>query len=413
MDPAKRTVVVLSVIVFFVMTGIAMITPAIADYAAFLGADPFLAGLLVGALPAARVILDLPAGALGDRHGNVTMMKYGLAIIVVSSAIAAAAINYPMLLAMRFLEGVGGAFYVTSSLAALARAAPPEKRGRYMGIYVNMLLVGQTFGPVIGGAVTVWSGSLRAPFASYALSAAVSLVLVHTMLDLPDAGGDGRVDWSAAKRLVRDRHFLTVNFGVLSVFLVRGGIITTVLPFLTQMNWGLDLEGSAAMTGILITTMAAASMLTMYPSGLVADRYGRKWSFVSALFLGALVLPFIHGTRDLASAVPVMVLVGLMFGLAGPMASWATDLAPPENMGVAMGVYRTIGDLGFLLGPVMMGALIQTTSVGGEVSQIPFLFGSAWLLVGGLLLLTARDPSGERARARARSAAAMDPPRVL
>src|SRR3972149_6363069 len=141
MDTAKRTVLVLSAVVFFVMLGIAMITPDIAQYAKALGADPFLAGVLIGALPAARVLLDLPGGALGDRFGNRRMMMYGLGIIIVSSVAAALAFNYWMLLAVRFLEGVGGAFYVTSSLAALAKTAPEGKRGRYMGIYVNMLLV--------------------------------------------------------------------------------------------------------------------------------------------------------------------------------------------------------------------------------------------------------------------------------
>src|SRR3989337_1965186 len=119
MDPAKKTVLIPSLVVFFLMLGI-------------------------------------PAGALGDRFGNSRMMKYGLAIIVVSSLGAFVAFSYWMLLAVRFLEGVGSAFYVTSSLAALAKAAPAEKRGRYMGIYVNSLLLGQIFGPVVGGAVTVY-----------------------------------------------------------------------------------------------------------------------------------------------------------------------------------------------------------------------------------------------------------------
>ena len=408
MEAAKRTVIVLSSIVFFVMTGIAMITPAIADYARFLGADVFFAGLLVGALPAARVLLDLPSGALGDRFGNVTMMKYGLGIIAVSSAIAAAALNYPMLLGMRFLEGVGSAFYVTSSLAALARAAPPERRGRYMGIYVNMLLVGQTVGPIIGGAAILQWG-LRAPFVVYALCATVGIVLVSTTLKLPNGGAAARVDWGTAKGLLRNRDFLTVNLGVLSVFFVRAGITTTVLPFFTQLNWGLSLEESAAMAGILITVMAASSMLTMYPSGVLADRYGRKGAFVSSLLLMGIALPFIHGTTDFWSAVPVMFAIGLIFGLAGPMASWATDLAPRENMGVAMGVYRTISDVGFLMGPILTAGIIQATLVDGRMSQLPFFFSSAWAIGAGLLLLTARDPLGERSRARGRSLP--DPPR--
>ncbi len=399
MDGPKRIVLVLSSVVFFVMLGISMITPAIADYATYLGADAFFAGILVGALPLARVVLDLPAGAMGDRFGNARMMQYGLAIIVVSSLGAALSLNYFMLLAVRFLEGVGSAFYVTSSLATLARAAPMEKRGRYMGVYVNLLLAGQIFGPVVGGAVTLQWG-LRAPFVAYAGSAAFGLLLVSTLLHLPNLGGPTKVDWAAVKRILRDRDFVTVNLGVLAVFFARAGLITTVLPFFIQYNWNAGLEESVALTGVLITVMAGASLVTMYPSGVLADRYGRKGTFVASLLLMGLVMPFLFYTRDLASAIPLAVLLGLVLGLTGPMASWATDLAPPESMGVAMGVYRTIGDLGFLLGPVVQGAAIGLTMADGRVSQVPFLVASVWAIPFGLLLLTARDPSGERARAR-------------
>jgi len=70
---------------------------------------------------------------------------------------------------------------------------------------------------------------------------------------------------------------------------------------------------------------------------------------------------------------------------------------------MAMGVYRTIGDVGFLLGPVVMGAVLQATLLDGRVSQVPFLVASGWLAVTAVLLLTARDPAGERARARGAS----------
>src|SRR5512137_767215 len=107
MDPIKRTVLVLSAVVFLVMLGLAIILPVLPLYAEYLGADVFLAGVLVGALPAARVFIDLPAGSLGDRYGNPRMMRFGLILIAVSSFAAAIAFNYVMLLLVRVLEGVG------------------------------------------------------------------------------------------------------------------------------------------------------------------------------------------------------------------------------------------------------------------------------------------------------------------
>ena len=409
MDAAKKTVFVLSLIVFFVMLGIMMITPNIVEYANTLGADAFLAGVLVGALPAARVLLDLPASAFGKRFGNARMMRDGLAIIIVSSLGAAIAFNYYMLLAVRFLEGVGSALYVTSSLAALAKASPMEKRGRYMAIYVNMLLVGQIFGPAVGSLVVLQWG-LRAPFVVYGICAAAGLVLVVTTLKLGEDSSPSPLDWGMAKRLFRDRHFLTVNVGVLAAFFARAGVITMALPYFIESNWGLSAVDRGVTTGILITVLAGASFFTMYPSGALADRYGRKWTFVSSLLLMAVAIPFIYNAHDLLSAIPVAVGLGLTLGLTGPMASWAADLAPEDSMDVAMGVYRSISDFGFLLGPIVLGAVIQVSQVGSRITQAPFLVASVWLFLSGLLLLTARDPAGERARARSRELAA-DPPK--
>ena len=410
MDSAKKTLAVLSCVVFFVMLGIAMIIPALPQYALAFGADPFLIGLLVGALPAARLFLNLPAGALGDRLGNVAMMRYGLALIAISSAIATVAFSYTVLLAVRVVEGIGSAFYVTSSLATLAKAAPPDRRGRYMGVYVNMLLVGQVVGPAIGGAVTVQWG-LRAPFAAYSIAAAGGLLVLILALDVVQGSTRARLDWTAVRKLLRDRSFLTVNLGPLAAFFMRGGLIATVIPLFIHFNWGLPAAGATATAGILLTVMALASLVTMYPSGVLADRYGRKGTFVTSLVLMGLVTPFIFWARDLPSAMIVMAVFGLVIGLHGPLAAWVTDLAPPESLGTAMGLYRTIGDVGYFIGPVVLGGVLEATRADGEVTAAPFLVASGWMIATGLLLLTARDPSGERARART-GALANPPPGV-
>ncbi|HEY7587543.1 MAG TPA: MFS transporter [Thermoplasmata archaeon] len=408
MEPVKRTVLVLSSVVFLVMLGISIILPVLPLYGRALGASEFFVGLLVGALPAARVFLDLPAGTLGDRYGNPRMMRAGLGIIALSSFGAAIAFDYAVLLAVRVLEGVGSALYVTSSLATLARTVPMEKRGRYMGIYVNLLLVGQVVGPVVGGAVSIQWG-LRAPFVAYGLAATAGLVLLALTLPGTSGRAEARIDWAAARRLVRDRSFVTVNIGSLAAFFMRGGIIATVLPFFLALNWGLSEGDTAATAGLLVTIMALASMATMYPSGALADRYGRKPTFVTSLVLMGLVIPFVYTTIDLTSAIPVMVVFGLVLGLHGPLASWVTDLSPTNAMGTAMGLYRTIGDTGYLFGSVFLGGVLEVTKTSGQVSHLPFTIAAVWMVVSGLLLLTARDPSGERARARAR-AASLDAP---
>ena len=395
MQSIRRTVAVLSGTVFLVMIGISIIVPALPQYGLSLGATPFLAGVLVGALPTARVLLDLPAGALGDRHGNRRMMTTGLAIIALTSAFAVIAFNYWVLLAVRFAEGIGSAFYVTSSLAALAKRVPAERRGRYMGIYVNALLIGQIIGPVIGGAVVLAWG-IRAPFAAYALLACLGMLLITFGLE---PGGpattDGRVDRAAIRRLLSDRSYLIVTSGTMAAFFVRAGLITTVIPLFIALNWNVSASLAITYTGILITTNAVAQLLTLYPSGLLADRFGRKIPFVASLVLVGAVAPFLFVAKDITSAIPVMFLYGLALGLHGPLVAWTTDLTPKEIMGTSMGLYRTIGDLGFLLGPVILAAVLELTLVNGQVTIVPFLVAAVWASTAGLLMVFARDPVAE------------------
>lgn len=399
MASIRRTVAFLSGTVFLVMIGISIITPALPQYGRQLGATPFLVGLLVGALPATRLVLDLPSGAFGDRFGNRAMMQSGLAIIATTSLLAYLSFDYWVLLAVRAAEGVGSAFYVTSSLATLALHAPIEQRGRYMGIYVNALLIGQVLGPGIGAAVVAIS-DLRAPFGVYSLLALVGLLLITVGIEkAPRSDRRGAaVDFAAVRRLLRDRSYVLVNLGVMGTFFIRSGLITTVIPLFIAYNWGVDGVTAATLTGVLIITNALASLFTLYPSGWLADRVGRKIPFVTSLVLAGLVSPFLFYARDLGTAIPIMFVYGLVLGVHGPLAAWATDLTPREIMGTSMGLYRTLGDFGFLLGPVLLAAVVQLTLVEDRVTSAPFLFASGWVIVSGLLMLFARDPVAERKR---------------
>jgi ACDE family multidrug resistance protein len=405
MASLRRTIAVLSGTVFLVMIGISIITPALPQYATELGADPFLVGVLVGALPATRVVLDLPSGAFGDRFGNRFMMRCGLGIIATTSLLAYLSFDYWTLLVVRAAEGIGSAFYVTSSLATLAKHAPVERRGRYMGIYVNALLIGQVIGPAIGGFV-VLRGGLKAPFGVYSILSLIGFVLISTGI-VPNRRSEGpraRVDLTVVRRLLRDPSYVIVNIGVMGTFFIRAGLITTVIPLFIAYNWNVDPILAATLTGVLLTTNAVASLFTLYPSGWLADRVGRKIPFVTALVLAGLVSPLLFFATDLGSAIPIMFVYGLALGLTGPLAAWATDLTPQENLGTSMGLYRTLGDLGFFLGPFLLASVVHVTMANDRLTIIPFLVASAWAIVSGLLMLFARDPAAERTRAAATAA---------
>ncbi len=64
-------------------------------------------------------------------------------------------------------------------------------------------------------------------------------------------------------------------------------------------------------------------------------------------------------------------------------------------MGTAMGVYRSVADLGWVVGPLLMGYLSEAFAPP-ESNIWPFVAASIWVVFFGLLLLPARDPVGQR-----------------
>ena len=137
MREEKAAVIVLSVVVFLVLMGLTLITPALPFYAQEFGATATMVGLLISGFALARVVVNIPAGIWGDRTGHRRVMSYGLLIIGVSSFLAGFAFNYWALLAVRVAEGAGSALYVTSSMALLVRLAPKTRRGEYMSYIVR------------------------------------------------------------------------------------------------------------------------------------------------------------------------------------------------------------------------------------------------------------------------------------
>ncbi len=394
MKEESTTVIVLSSIVFLVLLGISILTPVLPFYAQEFGATEFMVGFLISGYALARVALDLPAGIMGDRRGHKKVMGYGLLLIASSSVLAGLAFNYWVLLAVRVAEGMGSALYVTSSTALLAKVVPASKRGQYMSYYVAALLLGGVSGPAAGGYIALHFG-LRAPFFFYAAVAAVALLLMRLFLpeERPN-GSQESISLHEVSRILRNPSFLLVNLATLSAFFVRGGINGVIFPLWAEAKFGFD----TGVIGLLLTVAALASMGTMFPSGHLADRYGRKLPFIASLLVTAVVLPFIFYSGTFLTLTATMVFYGLAIGMHGPMAAWAADLAPKESMGTAMGVYRMVGDMGWVLGPLVLSYIAENT--GPVANNLwPFLAASVWVATFGLLLIPAKDPVSRTGRA--------------
>lgn len=100
----------------------------------------------------------LPSGGLSDRIGVKKFFRFGIIVFVLSSLIASLSPNADLLIASRFLQGIGAALTSSTGPAILVSSFPPQHRGRVLGYSAASVYMGLAFGPFVGGFITQYAG---------------------------------------------------------------------------------------------------------------------------------------------------------------------------------------------------------------------------------------------------------------
>ena len=398
-----RTVLNLSLVTFFVLLGLSMVAPILPTYAESFNVSYTLVGFVISAFAVTRMALDMPAGLLSRRYDKKAIMISGLLLLSTSSILAGLATDYVILVIARLIEGAGSALYVTTATVYLAQISGEEKRGQWMSLYMGMLLLGSIFGPTFGGVLADLF-DIRMPFFAYATLTGLAIIPTLILPHLSNSQGTGstlklREIPGDIRQVLSSPSFLLVTFAVFTLFFLRTGVRSTLVPLFAANNLGL----SSGDIGLVLTFGAVATAVTMTPVGSISDRVGRKLPLAACLVLSAVSTIIIRDATDFFSLSITLVLYGAFVGLSGPSAAYITDLSPPDKLEISMGLYRMISDAGFVVGPLLIGfvADITATPVPGATHQglieiQPFLVAALLLLVALFALVKAKDPVKER-----------------
>jgi len=382
----------LSLVSGFVILGISIISPVLPQYALSFSIPVALVGWAVSAFALARLVMDIPAGFLADRFGRKRNMIFGLILIILSSIAAGTATDYAWLILARIVEGLGSALYITSSTTWVAQVTAGESRGRYMSLYTGLIFAGTSFGPTIGGYTAAHFG-LNAPFFAYAIFAFIGLMATLRLKEPADSARATRpkMRMQDVLSVLSNGPFMLVNCSVLALFFLRAGVRSTLVPLYASLNLGLSEER----IGIVLTVAAIVTSVCSFPSGWLSDKVGRKGPIMACLFLSGIAVLLIPLQGSLAGLTGIMVFYGLATGLQGSIAAWPADVAPEGRLGTSMGVYRVMGDIGMVLGPITATYIADYTG-HLTVTFVPFLAPALLCFVVGLLMIWAKDPAARR-----------------
>jgi MFS family permease len=354
-----------------------------------------LVSLAVGAAALGTLVTDVPAGALLERIGLRPAMVGGSALVAVGTLALAFTDRYPELVAYRLAAGVGTALWGLSRHAYVTETVPAARRGQAISVFGGIIRIGTFGGPVLGGTVAARFG-LHASFlaaAALAFAALALSVLLIRPAPRPRAGLTRGVRWALVGRLLRanGRDLGAAAVAQSLAQMIRAGR-HLIIPLYGADRLGLD----AAQVGLIMSAAAVVDVAMFVPAGLMMDRFGRKVAAVPSFATMAVGVGLIPAASGFEGLLAVAIVIGLGNGIgSGTMMTLGADLAPPGATGEFLGLWRLIGDVGALGGPLAVGFVAAAFGLVGGAFVLAAVGVAAAIILAVLVRETRVSPLAE------------------
>jgi EmrB/QacA subfamily drug resistance transporter len=394
--------------------------------------------------------LLLLAGRLGDLFGRKRVYLAGLAIFIGASLLCGLSFSQPMLIAARFVQGIGGAVSSAVILAMIVTLFPkPDDQAKAFGVFSFVASAGAAIGLLAGGLITqavswhwiffvnlpigvataVVAARLLAPDrgigigrgadAIGALLVTVALMLgVYTIVQSSDYGlgslhtlGFGGVSIALLAAFVARQAFGRNPILPLRLFASRKLSAANVVQALMSSAFlgffflgSLDLErvlgyGPMAIGLAFLPVAIVMGLFSLRLSAQLINKFGPLAILVSGQVVVAIALAMLGlGPTTAGYAKYLLVplaLLGLGGGLSFPsLTIIAMADAPPSDAGLASGLLNTSGQVGGALGLAVLatlaGARTLNLAANGATSAAALAGGYhlAWLVGAATVLIT-------------------------
>ncbi len=334
--------------------GVTMLIPVLPIYAREFTQSYGLIGFMLAMDGFGRLAGDLPAGMVLRHYDRKYVMMAGITVSALAMGLMFTAQTMEQAIGLYFIVGFGMSFFNIARHAYIVDAVSLTSRGRSIALFGGVHRMARAFGPGFGGFVARALG-LRVPFLALVVLC-VGILAVLALYVPPTQSRNDKHTSGGFSHLIKTvranwRVLLTAGTGQILVQTVRTGA-AVIVPLYGADVLGLGVDS----IGLIVSLAAAVEMTLFYPAGYVMDRFGRKYAIVPTFVLQAIGLALMVTTAGFAGLLATTTLIGIGNGLSsGTMMTLGADLAPPETRGEFLGVWRLIGDVGFVGGPGAVG----------------------------------------------------------
>lgn len=343
----------------------------------FPASEAIRVGILISAYGVFSAFGEPLSGTLMDRLGHSKLMvQLGLAIMAVSLLAYIPVNRYAWLLALRCIQGVGLAITVPAVLALMAMFTRTETRGRAMGFYSAMRMLGIALGPLVGGFVQVRFG-FSATFIVGAGCVAMTILLVQIWVREPPRREEQQTTGKRTSGLgFFDRRIWSnevVGSGV--AMLSMASAFTLIATLEKQFNQKLGID--AFLFGIAFSSSTFSRLLLQIPLGWLSDRRGRKPLIIAGLLLLAPTTVLQGWVTEVWQLVALRIAFGVASAaVAAPAFALAADASRAGGQGRQMSITTLGFSVGMAVGPLLGGFLV------GYFFALPFIVAGAVCVFG-------------------------------
>jgi EmrB/QacA subfamily drug resistance transporter len=370
--------------------------------------------------------LLLLAGRVGDLIGQRRIFLVGLAVFTAASLLCAVSQSQGLLIAARFVQGVGGALTSAVILGMIVTMFPePREQAKAIGVYGFVASAGGSIGLLAGGALTEAINWHWIFFINIPVGIVTAFLATRLVADSPGIGLKAGADLPGAVLLtgglmlgvytilqVSEQGWgstRTLGLGALSIALLAAFVArqarvanplmplrlfrsrnvsgaNVVIALLVVGMFGMFFLGALYLQRILgysplevglafLPSTVVMGTMSLKLSGPLAMRYGPKAILlVSLASIGVGLLLFALTPVDATYATQVMpatIFIGIGAGLGFPsLMGLAMSGATPSDSGLASGLINTSVQVGGAIGLAVLATLASertsTLRAGGD-----------------------------------------------
>ena len=338
-------------------------------------------GMVVGAFVAGYGLAHIPGGWLSERYGMRAAILVGILVETLGALLSAEAPSYEVLLAGRFLCGIGGSIYLGGAVGLTTAWF----RGREL-VLANGLVTGVAF--TVGAAIGLFgwtplvaSMGWRNALLAGAAVGVVTLVMMLVAFPVPSSEsgeiGGAHLSMASLKRIFTQPILWVVGFSFLGAY---GAYLSAaqLLPHYAQEHLSASPEQGELLSVVLL--------LGGIPGGFIGGWIGDKLLGVKGTLVLGLVIEGVALLMVPYLGVPGLVVAAGAIGCFG-IISFVTWISLPGKLDHTL----HISDV-----PTAVGLMLTIIAIGGAImpplyTQIVSSYGAstAWWFLGVATLVFA------------------------